>query len=141
MATPAWPATLPQRFLVDGYSEKLRDGRILSKTSSGPGKARRRFSSAVLPVTASLHLTNADKARFEQFWYEDTGGGVLAFTIPDQTHDGLPILDGSGLPILDGSGLPILATATWLAMFGEEAPTITPWGLEFNASFTLNVLP
>jgi hypothetical protein len=142
MAIPVWPSELPQRFLVDGYSEKLRDGRLLSKTSAGPGKARRRFSSAVLPVSASIRLDYASKARFERFWYEDTEGGVLPFSIPDQTHDGLPLLDEDGNVVLAGlTGQPILVTANWLAMFAQEAPTLTPYGLEFRASFTLNVMP
>lgn len=141
MAIPVWPESLPQRFLVDGYSEKLRDGRLMTKTSYGPGKTRRRFSSAVLPVAAAMLLDYDAKARFELFWEEDTQGGILPFTIPDQTHDGIPLLDGSGNPVLDGSGELLLVTATWLAMFGQDAPTITPWGLQFSASFVINVMP
>lgn len=141
MAIPVWPSELPQRFLVDGYSEKLRDGRILTKTSAGPGKARRRFSAAVLPVTATMRLDFAAKARLERFWYEDTGGGVLPFILPDQTHDGLPIPDAAGNPVVDGSGNPILVTAKWLAMFGQDGVSIAPSGVQFTASFTLNIQP
>lgn len=141
MTVPVWPQTLPQRFLVSGYSEKLRDGRIMTRTSAGPGKMRRRFSSAVMPVTASILLNYAEKQRFEQFWYEDTEGGVLAFLLPDQTHDNVSLLDETGDPVLDTEGNPILVTAQWLAVFGQEAPTITPYGLQFTAAFTLNVLP
>ena len=141
MAVPVWPTELPQRVLRDGYSEKLRDGRMFSRAQSGPGKVRRRYSSAVLPVSASLIIDEAQKARFERFWTEETSGGVLPFTMPDQTHDGLQLLDGGGLPILDGGGLPILVTANWLARFAQEAPQITPWGLQFTAVFQLDVLP
>lgn len=113
----------------------------MTKTSYGPGKMRRRFSSAVLPVTASIRLDYDMKSRFERFWTDDTLGGVLAFYLPDQTHDGIPILDGPGFPVLDGAGEPILTTAFWLAVFGQDAPTFTPWGLDFTVSFTLNVMP
>jgi hypothetical protein len=141
MAVPPWPAELPQRVLRDGYSEKLRDGRLFSRTQSGPGKVRRRYSSAVLPVSASLIIDEAQKARFERFWIEETAYGSLPFIMPDQTHDGLPLLDGGGLPVLDGGGLPILVTANWLVRFAQDAPQITPWGLQFMVSFPLEVLP
>lgn len=141
MTVPSWPTELPQRVLRDGYSEKLRDGRMFSRTQSGPGKVRRRYSSAVLPVAAAIIVTYAQKARLERFWTEETAYGSLPFIMPDQTHDGLPLLDGGGLPILDGGGLPILVTANWLARFAQEAPQITPWGLQFMAAFQLEVLP
>lgn len=142
MAVPVWPSPpLPSRVLRDGYSEKLRDGRLFSRTQSGPGKVRRRYSSAVLPVSASIIVTYAQKSRFERFWIEETAYGSLPFIMPDQTHDGLPLLDGGGLPILDGGGLPILVTANWLVRFAQEAPQFTPWGLQFMASFQLDVLP
>jgi hypothetical protein len=142
MAVPVWPAELPQRVLTDGYSEKSRDGRMFSRTSAAPGKGRRRYSSAVLPVTATITLSYAQKSRLERFVDEETAGGVLPFTMPDQTHDGLPLLDGNGLPLLDGGGLPVLVTATWLARFSENGlPQYTSWGIQFMASFQLDVLP
>lgn len=143
MAVPVWPSPpLPSRVLRDGYSEKLRDGRLFSRTQSGPGKVRRRYSSAVLPVSASIIVDYAQKSRLERFVEEEIASGALPFIVPDQTHDGLPLLDGSGLPILDGGGLPILVTAHWLVMFSENAlPQFAPWGLQFMASFQLDVLP
>jgi len=141
MATPVWPSELPQKFLASGYNEKLRDGRIFVRTSTGPGKARRRYSSAVLPVTASLYVTRSQKSRFERFWNEETSGGVKAFILPDQTHDGALLLSSTG-PLLTSSGVPLLMTATWLAMFATDPPSFTPMnGGYFSVSFSLNVLP
>ncbi|MFO1126381.1 MAG: hypothetical protein U1E25_14630 [Methylocystis sp.] len=142
MAVPSWPAELPQRVLRDGYSEKLRDGRLFSRTQSAPGKVRRRYSSAVLPITASIIIDETQKSRLERFWYEDTGGGTLPFVIPDQTHDGLPMLDNFGNPVITDAGAEILITANWLARFSENGgPQFTPWGLQFQAAFQLDVLP
>lgn len=142
MAIVVWPSELPQRFLVDGYSEKLRDGRILTKTSAGPGKARRRFSSAVIPVSATLHLTLTNKARFERFWTEETDDGTIPFLIDDQTRDLVPLVTSGGSILLDVYGNPVLVAAKWLAMFGQDGPTITPvGGVQYRASFTLNVMP
>jgi hypothetical protein len=141
MAIPVWPSELSQHVIVDGYSEKSRDGRMFSRTA-GPGKVRRRYSSAVLPVTATIILSYAQKSRLERFVDEETAGGSLPFTMPDQTHDGLPLLDGGGDPVLDGSGNPILITANWLARFSENGlPQYSPWGIQFMASFQLDVLP
>jgi hypothetical protein len=142
MAIPVWPLELPQRVLTDGYSEKARDGRMFSRTSAAPGKVRRRYSSAVLPVAAAIIVTYEQKSRLERFIDEEIAGGVLPFTMPDQTHDGLPLLDGDGDPVLDGDGIPILITANWLARFSENGlPQYTPWGIQFMASFQLDVLP
>jgi hypothetical protein len=142
MATPVWPTELPQRFLASGYSEKLRDGRLFVRTSTGPGKARRRYSSAVIPASGTIYLTHAQKGRFERFWYEDTDGGVKAFILPDQTRDGIDVYTASSLPILTGSGDPLIITSNWLAMFSPEAPSFTPMnGGYFSVSFSLNVMP
>lgn len=142
MAIPSWPAELPQRVLTDGYSEKSRDGRLFSRTSAAPGKVRRRYSSAVLPVSAALIVDYPQKARLERFWSEETALGSMPFIMPDQTHDGLYLLDESGTPILNEAGVPILISANWLARFSENGgPQFTPWGLRFNASFQLDVLP
>lgn len=140
MAVPIWPAELPQRVLRAGYSETFRDGVLRSKSDSGVGKVRRRYSSAALPVQAMISLYYSQKARLERFWDEDTGGGALPFIMPDQTHDGLPLLDSGGVPVLDGAGVPILVTANWLVRF-SAAPQITPRGPIFSASLQLTVLP
>jgi hypothetical protein len=142
MTVPIWPSDLPQKFLANGYSEKLRDGRIFVRTGTGPGKARRRFSSAVIPVNGSMYLRSDQKARFERFWNEDTNGGVLAFNIPDQTHDGFSILNDEGLFLTTDAGEPLIVTAKWLAMFAQEPPTFTTInGGYFSVSFGLSVLP
>jgi hypothetical protein len=142
MAIPVWPAELPQRVLRDGYSEQLRDGRLFTKASAGPPKTRRRYSAAVLPVTASIVVDYAAKARLERFWTEETDWGALPFIMPDQTHDGVPILTSAGVPMLTSAGVPMLITAKWLAMFSEgAAPKFEPWGVQFKSSFSLTVLP
>jgi hypothetical protein len=141
MTIPAWPTALPQSVITDGYSERMRDGRAFAQTSSGVGKGRRRYSSAVMPVSCAAVMTYAQKSRFETFWAEDTGGGVLPFTIRDQSHDGHPLLDENGDPVLDEDDEPIIISATWLVRFGRDPPQIAPWGLNWMVSFQLDVLP
>lgn len=141
MAHPIWPSALPQKVIADSYSEKFRDGRMFSQMSSGPPKVRRRFSSAVKPVSASIIVTYGQAAILERFWEDDTKGGSLPFYIRDQRNDGLPILEGNNLPILEGNGLPILISSRWLVLFGEGGVELRSWGLQFQATFQLLVMP
>jgi len=141
MAIPVWPAELPQRVLVEGYSERTRDGRLFSATSAGPPKVRRRFSAAVMPVAAAIYASWDQKARFERFWAEDTSGGTLPFIMPDQSRDQVPLLASSGESLTTESGITILIVAKWLALFAREPPQITPMGVRFRISFQLEILP
>lgn len=138
-----WPAELPQRVLASGYSEGLGDGRLRTQMETGPMKVRRRFSSVARPVAASFRVSPDGKARIERFWQEDIRGGSLPFRIPDQTHDGLPLLAGDGLMLLDDQGRPLFITAWWLVMAGDAPPSFTPLqrGLAYTASFPLMVMP
>lgn len=142
MTITVWPSELPQRVLRTGYSEQLRDGRQFTKASAGPPKSRRRYSSAVMPVPAAIVCSYGQKSRLERFWYEETAEGSLPFIMPDQTHDGVALLTDTGSPLLTDSGVPLLVTAYWLVMFAENsAPKFEPWGVHFQAAFTLSVMP
>jgi len=126
---------------MDGYSEGLRDGRQFTKTSSGPPKSRRRYSSAAMPVQAAIVISYAQKSRLERFWNEDTAGGSLPFILPDQTHDGLAFMSGSG-EISTSGGVILIGFYKWLVMFADgESPKFTPFGVQFQASFSLSVMP
>jgi hypothetical protein len=115
-------------------------GRLLRSFSPSGRRDFGRYSSAALPVQAILPLYFSQKARLERFWDEETRSGTLPFIMPDQTHDGLPMLDGGGLPILGGDGLPILVTANWLVLFAGP-PALTPLGSVFSAALQFSVLP
>lgn len=143
MSIPVWPSDLPQRFLRDGFSRTLADGRLSTKMERGPAKRRRGSSAAVVPVTAAIDVPVDLAARFERFWDEDTAGGSLPFLLPDQLLDGLPLQADLGIPLLDPKGLPILATSWWLAIFaGDQAPSIkNVAGAWFRVSFAIEVLP
>lgn len=135
-----WPAELPQRVLREGYAESVADGRLISQMSAGMGTARRRTSAASRPVEAGLHLTFARMGRLKRFWEQDTSGGALPFIMPDQTGDGIAILDSGGPVILDNNDVPILTTSYWLVMFAGPIRW-TSVGAQFRANFTLTVFP
>jgi hypothetical protein len=83
MTVPVWPATLPQYFLRDGYSETDPDNLISSDTSIGPAKLRRRSTSAIRPIAGTIVVTEAQYAIFQSFRANDIKSGALPFTFPD----------------------------------------------------------
>lgn len=103
MALPTWPDDLPRRFDRDGYHRARGDGRQRTKTTTGPGKMRRRSRAIVDPFGGKMTLRTAQVRRFDAFLDQDLAGGALPFLMPD------PL---GGLPIL--------------VQIGEEMPTIAP---------------
>lgn len=142
MAVIIWPLELPQRFLRDGYSEKLPDGRVMSSPDTGPPKTRRRSKASRL-IQARIWLDTSMVARLDRFWEEETDGGRLSFVIPDQYSDGLPILTDASVGWLTSEGVPILIASNYLVLFAQQgAPdVINVGGAQFTASFSLIVLP
>lgn len=141
MTYPNWPAELPQRVMVDGFSQSIDDTRAFTEMDAGPPKVRSR-GIQVESISCQMIIDAGQFARFKRFWKEEVGKGVLPFLIPDQVLDGLPVLDQDGLPVLNDAGDPVLGTYNWLATFGREAPQISSrsrtW---FALSFTLLVQP
>lgn len=144
MTVPVWPAApFPQQLDIQGFSKGLRDGRLSSQTDAGPGIVRRRFSSAVSLVSCQTPpIDQAEVARFERFWTEETGGGVLTFLMPDQLNDGTELLDEDLNEITTQADSTILVALWWRARFGDEAPAVTPIDGEwFRIAFGLKLMP
>ncbi|WP_053081517.1 hypothetical protein [Methylobacterium aquaticum] len=91
MAIPFWPDELPKHFEREGFQRTRGDGRLRSKTTTGPGKERLRSRAIVDPFTAKLKVTRAQLRRFDAFLDQDLAGGTLPFLMPDPLG-GLPIL-------------------------------------------------
>lgn len=153
-----WPAELPQHPLQEGFLKTFGDGRLRTSMENGPPKVRRRFSSAVRPISATFRMSLDQHARLERFWYEDTIGGSLPFLIPDPVYDGSILIASDGSPItcpdgnsmlVDGNVVPetlggvITLTAWWLVLFGEQPPSAPTRnrGLSWQVSITLSVMP
>lgn len=76
---PAWPITLPQRVLADGYQEPLPEMTIRSEMDAGPAKVRRRFTAAVRTIRCQLALTAAQVTTLDTFYVTTLAGGSLSF--------------------------------------------------------------
>ena len=96
---PDWPAELPQHVDRDGFEHQAPDGRLRSRTSTGPGKSRLRSRAVAEPITCKMRVTGAQLRLFRQFLADDLAGGTVPFTFPDP-YGGLRILVqfGENLP-------------------------------------------
>lgn len=80
MSYSAWPNTLPQYVLQDGFSEKVEDQLIESQMDAGRAKTRRRFTAPLRLLNVSLNLTAAQRTAFETFYFTTLQAGALPFT-------------------------------------------------------------
>ena len=142
MTVPVWPTDLPQRFLQDGYSEEVADGRLRQTMDKGPTKVRRRTSAAVRKVSCSMMVDYNGRARFTRFWDEEVAFGALPFWVPDQFLDGAELATADGDLLLTEADAPILISSWWLVMFGDGAAAFAPIeGGRWRISFDLEILP
>jgi hypothetical protein len=116
----AWPSGLPQKLLVDGYSQAEADGVLEYAPDLGPSITRRRTTVASAPLSGTMELTSAQIATLRTFVETTLLSGSLPFTFPDP-------LGGSDLLVkFQKGGLP-----KWSALGGDY----------FSVAFTLWILP
>jgi len=66
----AWPSSLPQDSLRDGYREEPIDTAIRSGMSYGPDKVRRRTTTVIRRVSIPMRMTTTQVSDLETFYYE-----------------------------------------------------------------------
>lgn len=74
-----WPATLPERFLIDGFTESAPDVVLRTPMETGPAKLRRRATNAVRPIRGAIRITYAQRALLDAFYLDTLAGGTLTF--------------------------------------------------------------
>lgn len=117
MAIPVWPVTLPQELLIAGYARSAPDNRIESQMDVGPGKIRRRTTSAPSKFSGTLKMDRAKLAIFTQFYSVTTQSGVLRFSWTDPD------------------------TGAAVEMRFAEVPSWTKPGLFYDVALSLEILP
>lgn len=140
MTIPVYPTSLPPP-LKEGYQVARGDGRVVVRQDAGPPNIRRRYSAVPKLVTFRTRLTRSQLAVFDTFYDVETKQGTLPFTMPDPGTDGYPLQDENGAPLLDEEDNPIILSSTWLCLFGEQLPVVTPADMMWDLAFTLIVLP
>ena len=78
-----WPETLPQKLLVDGYSQSAANTLLRSEMETGPAKQRRRFSAGVVPLSGKLILDWDELDILREFYDTTLVGGSLRFIWKD----------------------------------------------------------
>lgn len=85
MSAVAWPKSLPDRFLVRGYSENEGENVLRSEMDVGPAKTRLRATVAPVRVSASLVLTRDQFKTWQYFYREVLRYGTTPFLMKDIT--------------------------------------------------------
>lgn len=80
MSIPAWPNTLPQRLLVNGFDESPADALLRSNMEAGPAKQRRRSAAGSRTVNGKLVLTSTELADLLTFFNTTLLNGSLRFS-------------------------------------------------------------
>jgi hypothetical protein len=81
MATPSWPATLPQCPLLNGFDEQPQPNVTAFKPEVGPIKARRRSTAKAWVTSMTFHFTNTQLDAFNTFFEATLEDGSLPFTM------------------------------------------------------------
>jgi hypothetical protein len=143
MATLRWPLELPQRVLLDGYSEQAPNTALRSQTETGPAIARNRVSAGVRPITAAFDLLDWQVHRLDRFYLEEVKG-TLPFRFPRPRMDGRSLLLRNGRDdILTKSGVLILVSASLWLRFVEPPTYTAPYdsAAVWHASLSLEAMP
>lgn len=76
---PAWPESLPQCVLLEGYRERPSSGVLSSEMDVGPAKTRRRSTATTTRLPVMVTLSNEQLGIFEDWFNQDVAGGALPF--------------------------------------------------------------
>ena len=95
----AWPATLPQVVLSEGFSQTLGDGRVRVKPDAGPALVRRRSSAVPTAMPCNIDVDNDQWDDLLTFGRTTLLEWSLPFTFPDPGG-------GSDLLVRFGENLP-----------------------------------
>jgi len=115
----AWPATLPQKVLADGFSQTLGDGRIRVQPDAGPALVRRRSTAMPVAMPCSIDVDDDQWDDLLEFGETTLLSWSLPFTFPDPGG-------GSDLLVRFADNLPSRT---------ERVPGV------WRVSFALEVLP
>lgn len=86
---PAWPATLPQNPVTDGYSEEPGYP-VVAAPVDGPPLTRRRYTASPKKINCSFVMSDAQLATFEDFYENSLKFGSLTYTWYDRGNSARP---------------------------------------------------
>lgn len=113
----SWPATLPQRPLLEGTSGTYQSGVIRTETGVGPAKTRLRYTAVSTRYRVRYILSSSQMATFDTF-YKTT------------SRDGSEIID-----------YPDPLTGSTVSARIVEPPTFSRKGTYYEVTFEIEILP
>lgn len=84
MATIAWPETLPQTLMMQGYAEAASENVVRDQFDTGPAGLRRRATSAPYKVIGRMQMTTAQWETLRDFCADVLIERMLPFGLPAQ---------------------------------------------------------
>ena len=109
----AWPSDLPQKPLVQGFSETPPNLLTRSPMDVGPAKVRRRSTAGVTVLQCVFRLTTTQRASLLTFWQTTLAGGSLSYT---WTHP----ISGAGDRLSDRRAAGFGAGGWWRRLGGDH---------------------
>ncbi|MEZ0260292.1 MAG: hypothetical protein ACAH80_04740 [Alphaproteobacteria bacterium] len=79
----AWPETLPQSPLIDGFRETPANTALRTEMDTGPAKLRQRTTAATATLSLTFIISTVQLATLDSFYADTLQGGTLSF---DFTH-------------------------------------------------------
>jgi len=83
----AWPETLPQAFLQDGFQDSEPKYFVTTEMDAGPPKIRRRFTATSRPISGDMVLTSTQKGTLKTFYRNYGANEITTFPDPDGGTD------------------------------------------------------
>lgn len=117
MADAVWPLSLPSNFLVQNFQETPPDNTIRSKTGIGPGKIRKRATSASRPIMGSQYMSASEVDTLDTFFTDSLEDGSKRF---EWTHP---------------------RTGANVEMRFKAPPQYTPRGIGWDVLMQLEIMP
>ena len=79
----AWPGSLPQSPLLEGFSEQGEEQSLRTTMDVGPDKLRKRASAVPTVVKFNMIMDETQRGTLENFYDSTLNGGSLDFTFTD----------------------------------------------------------
>ena len=142
MPTKTWPASLPKRVRVDGFTEKPPNNLLRSQPQKGPAIVRKYSSAAVRPITCGVFLELWQVHVLDDFFTIDLDSGLWPFLFPNPRESEAHLGNLVGVELTTETGEVIVIEARPVLVRLVEPPTYTPLGpVVLVASMNLEVLP
>ena len=121
----AYPASLPQYPLVQGFIDERQPGSIRSNMDTGAPKTRKRFTAVVRKLTWPTLLNGTERVTFDTFFITTINEGAGSFTIPDPVDDGTITVKFINPPSwsIIGAKSDLAVDRLWRATFNLEVLT------------------